>query len=343
MNARSGSNLAAAAALGLAAVLAGCGSILKSDAPAEQVYLLHAAPAPAAPAAPLAATIRVLRPSPQPGLDTSRIALTRPGNRLDYYAGSRWAGPLGDVLGGLLTQQLRASGTFAGVDGDRAGFGPDFVVGITIRRFEAEYRDEDSPPLVRVTLECTLGNRDTRETVANFDADVSVQAAANRLGSVVAALEQAAQQALTEVIARSAAAAGADLTKTAAANSAATADVEAATGAWISAFNRKSTTDIVALYARDAVFFGTSSPLLRDSPELVQDYFKGLADLGNATIATGDHRVQVFGDVAISSGFYTRSSTQNGKTVQNPARFTFVYQRRDGKWMIVEHHSSALP
>jgi uncharacterized protein (TIGR02246 family) len=120
-------------------------------------------------------------------------------------------------------------------------------------------------------------------------------------------------------------------------------EVEAATQQWISAFNRKSAPDIVALYAKDAVLFGTSSPVLRDSPALVKDYFKGIADLGNATIATGEHRVRVFGDIAINTGFYTRSSTQNGKVVQNPARFTFVYQLRQGKWMIVEHHSSALP
>jgi uncharacterized protein (TIGR02246 family) len=120
-------------------------------------------------------------------------------------------------------------------------------------------------------------------------------------------------------------------------------DVEKATEQWISAFNRKNAREIVALYAKDAVFFGTSSPVLRDKPELVWDYFKGIADLGDSTIAVGEHRVQVFGDVAINTGFYTRSSVQNGKTVQNPARFTFVYQLREGKWMIVTHHSSALP
>ena len=341
MNARDGTSRAmmmAAAAGAALALLTGCGGLLKSKAPVEQVYVLHAAVPAARPATPLAATIRVLRPNPQAGLDTNRIALTRPGNRLDYYAGSRWAGTLADVLGGLATQQLRASGTFAGVDGDRGGFGPDFVLAITVRRFEAEYRDDDSPPVARVTLECTLGRRDTRETLASFDADISVAADANRLGSVVAALEQAAQQAVAEVIARSAAAAG-----SAQVTQAAAADVEAAIQAWISAFNRKSTADIVALYARDAVLLGTSSPVLRDTPELVQDYFKGLADLGDATISTGEHRVHVFGDVAINSGFYTRSSTQNGRTVQNPARFTFVYQLRDGKWMIVAHHSSALP
>lgn len=121
------------------------------------------------------------------------------------------------------------------------------------------------------------------------------------------------------------------------------ADVEAATGKWIDAFNRKSVSGIVALYATDAVLFGTSSPVLRDSPGLVQEYFKDLPALGDAVITVEEHRVQVLGDIAISTGFYTRSSRQNGGTVRNPARFSFVYQKRNGQWLIVNHHSSALP
>src|SRR5690606_24655735 len=95
----------------------------------------------------------------------------------------------------------------------------------------------------------------------------------------------------------------------------AAADVEAATQEWISAFNRKSAKDIVALYAKDAVLFGTISPVLRDSPERVWDYFKDIANLGDATISVGERRVQVFGDVAINTGFYTRSAMQDGKLV----------------------------
>jgi uncharacterized protein (TIGR02246 family) len=123
----------------------------------------------------------------------------------------------------------------------------------------------------------------------------------------------------------------------------AVAEVQAATAKWIDAFNRKSAKDIVALYAKDAVFFGTSSPVLRDSPELVQDYFKSLPTSGDATISIGDQRVQVFGDVAIHTGYYTRAFMQGGALVKNPARFTFVYAKRNGQWQIVNHHSSALP
>jgi uncharacterized protein (TIGR02246 family) len=120
-------------------------------------------------------------------------------------------------------------------------------------------------------------------------------------------------------------------------------DVEAATGKWLDAFNRKSSADIVALYAPDAVFFGTSSPLLRDTPQLVADYFKALPAQGDAVITMEEHRVQVFGRIAINTGFYTRTAMQDGKTVRSPARFTFVYEKRGREWLIVNHHSSALP
>jgi uncharacterized protein (TIGR02246 family) len=121
------------------------------------------------------------------------------------------------------------------------------------------------------------------------------------------------------------------------------ADVEAATQRWIAAFNRKDTDGIAALYAPDAVFQGTSSGVIRDTPALVREYFKSLATLGDQRMATGDHRVQLYGDIAINSGYYTRSGTQDGKPVEGRARFSFVYARRNGQWLIVNHHSSSLP
>ena len=132
-----------------------------------------------------------------------------------------------------------------------------------------------------------------------------------------------------------------------AASSAAWADpvseVEATTARWVDAFNRKSTADIVALYAKDAVFFGTTSPILRDTPELIAEYFKNLPLLGDATIAIGEHRVQLFGDTAVNTGYYTLATRRDGAVVKLPARFTFVFRQREGVWMIVEHHSSARP
>jgi ABC-type uncharacterized transport system auxiliary subunit len=77
-------------------LLSACGGLLKSNASPQQIYVLHAAP-PAALAGGKA-TVSVLKPITQPGLLTARIALTRPGNRLDYFADSRWSAGLPDVL-----------------------------------------------------------------------------------------------------------------------------------------------------------------------------------------------------------------------------------------------------
>ncbi|MEY2853370.1 MAG: hypothetical protein RL030_502 [Pseudomonadota bacterium] len=119
--------------------------------------------------------------------------------------------------------------------------------------------------------------------------------------------------------------------------------VRAATAEWVDAFNRKDSAAITALYASDAVLFGTSSPVLRNTPALIADYFRTLPDLGDAVITVGRDHVQLLGDTAIHTGYYTRSAAQDGRLVQNPARFTFVYAWREGRWRIVNHHSSAMP
>lgn len=42
-------------------------------------------------------------------------------------------------------------------------------------------------------------------------------------------------------------------------------------------------------------------------------------------------------------GYYTFTYTKNEETQTLPARYSFVYVKRNGQWMIVDHHSSAMP
>ncbi|MET0292211.1 MAG: ABC-type transport auxiliary lipoprotein family protein [Steroidobacteraceae bacterium] len=188
---------------GVALLLSGC-SLFRSNAKPEQSYVLRPAAAPAA-ARPAPVGVQLLRPAVEPGLDSTRIALSRPGNRLDYFAVARWTGTLGEVWQSLASQRFRASGAFATVDTDRGGFGATYVVAITVRRFEAEYgADEQAAPTARVLLEVTVGDRSTRTTLASFDVTTESPATANRQGAVVEALERAANDAITQVIERSA-------------------------------------------------------------------------------------------------------------------------------------------
>jgi uncharacterized protein (TIGR02246 family) len=119
-------------------------------------------------------------------------------------------------------------------------------------------------------------------------------------------------------------------------------DVAAATKAWTDQFSTHNLEGLLALYDRDAVFWGTSSPIIRDTPELIRDYFKGVPT-STMTVAVTDSRVRVLGATAVNSGSYTFTAIRDGQPDPRPARFSFTYRLRDGKWLIVDHHSSSVP
>lgn len=121
-------------------------------------------------------------------------------------------------------------------------------------------------------------------------------------------------------------------------------DVEQTTLAWAAAYDSRNPENVLALYSPDAVFWGTVSPTLRDTPDEVREYFQGMPDRPEARVVIGEHRVRVLGDVAINTGFYTFSDVRDGETTTFPARFSFVYKKQeDGRWLIIDHHSSAVP
>ena len=64
-------------------------------------------------------------------------------------------------------------------------------------------------------------------------------------------------------------------------------DVAAVTKAWTDRFSGHDLEGLLALYDRDAVFWGTSSQTLRDTPDLIRDYFKGVPT-SSMTVAVTD-------------------------------------------------------
>ena len=120
-------------------------------------------------------------------------------------------------------------------------------------------------------------------------------------------------------------------------------DVAAATQAWAEAFNSRDPERVLALYDSDAVLWGTVSPTLRDTRDGLREYFKVLPSSPQGRVSFGEQRIRVYGDVAISSGYYTFSNVRDGQTMTFPARFSFTYRQRDGRWLIVDHHSSMIP
>jgi uncharacterized protein (TIGR02246 family) len=129
----------------------------------------------------------------------------------------------------------------------------------------------------------------------------------------------------------------------AAANPAA-ASVDEATATWVTTFNTRDPKRIVALYAADAAFWGTTAQRLASTPDEVWTYFKDAGQRPNTRVRIDSHVARVYGDIAIDSGAYTFFDLVDGaETNVRPARFTFVYRRVAGRWLIVDHHSSRVP
>ena len=185
--------------LGLA--LSGCSGLLRSTTPPLQLYVVQAPPAVTV-NAPTGPTLRIARPLPAPGLNTDRIALTRPGNRLDYYAGARWSGPLNDVVLDLQLAAFRADPVWSAVVDERGTLNSDYLLQTSVDRFAAEYATETAPPTIRVDLHCELIRRSDGVLIGSFAVRQSQQAQANRMAAVVAAFSQVADQAVLLVAAQ---------------------------------------------------------------------------------------------------------------------------------------------
>jgi cholesterol transport system auxiliary component len=191
---------AARAAPLLCLLLGGCTGLFRSDAPPEQTYYLRAPAVPAGSAAtagtPLASSLRVARPLADPGLDTARIMLLQPDHRMSFYAGSRWPATAPELVAAFAVQTLRASGQWASVEDAASPFPSDYLLQMTIRRFDADYTGGAAAPQVHVVFDCIIGRREGRDVVASFVVAGNAPASANRLTEVVGAFEQATGSAL---------------------------------------------------------------------------------------------------------------------------------------------------
>jgi uncharacterized protein (TIGR02246 family) len=121
-------------------------------------------------------------------------------------------------------------------------------------------------------------------------------------------------------------------------------EIAAATAQWASMFQSDNPDDVLALYASDAVLWGTLSPVVRRGRAAVRDYMvAAFKVLPGHRVSFGDQLIRVYGDVAINTGSYTFTYIEDGKTGSLPARYSFVYVNTKGTWLIVDHHSSAIP
>ncbi|MFI9815843.1 SgcJ/EcaC family oxidoreductase [Saccharothrix variisporea] len=116
-------------------------------------------------------------------------------------------------------------------------------------------------------------------------------------------------------------------------------EVQALFGEWNRALATLDPGKVAERYTADAVLLPTVSNKVRTGHAEIADYFEHFLQ-GKPQGQILDSRVWILGpDTALDAGTY-RFTTDSG-TVD--ARYTFVYERANGTWLIKHHHSSAMP
>ena len=115
--------------------------------------------------------------------------------------------------------------------------------------------------------------------------------------------------------------------------------------AWIDAVNRHDLEAIVAIFAPDASFFGTSTQTLVSSSEGIRQYFDVvLKNYAPLKVALGLVTIsELSPDSAVISGYDKWQVTLNGESVEGIGRLSVAVALRNDHWRIISFHRSAMP
>ncbi|MFH9891405.1 SgcJ/EcaC family oxidoreductase [Streptomyces luteogriseus] len=115
---------------------------------------------------------------------------------------------------------------------------------------------------------------------------------------------------------------------------------------WNAALQTGDPKKVADLYAKDAVLLPTVSNQVRTDRAGIVDYFEHF--LQNKPVGTKvESVVNVLDrDTVIDTGVYEFSLTDHGTGEKSTvkARYTYAYEKQpNGRWLIVNHHSSKMP
>jgi uncharacterized protein (TIGR02246 family) len=120
-------------------------------------------------------------------------------------------------------------------------------------------------------------------------------------------------------------------------------DVKEALTQWVKTVETGNTEQMLALYDKDAIMFSVFAVKPLETPKALHRYYDEVYKNPDRKVVVTESYVRMFGNVALNSGLYTLSYKQDNEPVVIPSRFSFTYVLKDGKWVIIEHHSSKVP
>jgi len=183
--------------LGAAALLAGCNIVPNVNQPLTLYTLKPKLTAHDLPK--VGWQLVVAEPAAERDIDTTRIALTRTANVIEYFADGNWTDTAPSMVQAKLIEAFEGSNAILAVGRDAAGLKPDYILQSDLRDFQAEYQGGGAPS-AHVRLMSKLVQMPDRRIVKSVAAEVSSPAAGKGLPAIVTAFEIALGQVLDKTV-----------------------------------------------------------------------------------------------------------------------------------------------
>ncbi|MDX2234727.1 MAG: SgcJ/EcaC family oxidoreductase [Hyphomonadaceae bacterium] len=101
--------------------------------------------------------------------------------------------------------------------------------------------------------------------------------------------------------------------------------------------------DMALLYAEDGVLLPTVSNAVRTNRVEIAAYFEEFLAMHPRGVINEQHVDVLDSNTAVNSGVYTFDLIREGQPTFVVARYSYLYEKIGGKWLIKSHHSSAMP
>jgi cholesterol transport system auxiliary component len=194
--------LQSAAALG-GLTLSGCNVIPNVNQPLD-LYTLKPQVTFDQPLPKVTWQLVIAEPVAERDINTTRIALTRAPNSIEYFAKGNWTDTAPSLVQAKLIEAFETTDSIVAIGRDASGLKPDYILQSDLRDFQAEFSGatgaSDGAPNVHVRLIAKLVQMPERRIVRTVSAEQSVAAAANTVPAVVTAFEQALSVVLKTIV-----------------------------------------------------------------------------------------------------------------------------------------------
>lgn len=185
------------ALFGLITALTACSVLPESET--LRIFLLPTTPTPQQASEPtIEQALRINTPQASRILSGQRIAVVPQGNEISAYGGARWSDAAPVLLRDRLIEAFQRDGRMPSVSNEDVNLYADLSLHSDLRAFQTVY--VDGKPVVVITLDARLVNRNDQRTLANRRFEVRQPSADPSVERVVEAFGQASDRLSAEIL-----------------------------------------------------------------------------------------------------------------------------------------------